>query len=144
MWRAVFDVTWHKQSPSSSAGNTVLALSISTDEENLDAGSFYILSTYILSVSAGIFRGTCVSPRWEQSTVLPVQEQDLGHFTSALLPTASALSAIRLSTQLSSIFIAIISSATAMRRYHHNLKQTVWLFFAYKSFVLLLGVNCKV
>lgn len=35
--------------------------------------------THILSVSSGIFLGTDDSPRWEQSTVWPVQVQSRGH-----------------------------------------------------------------
>lgn len=35
--------------------------------------------TYSLSVSGGIFLGTWVRPLWEQSTVTPEQEQNLGH-----------------------------------------------------------------
>lgn len=38
-----------------------------------------IAGTYSLSVSSGIFRGTWVSPRCEQSTVCPVQEHNRGH-----------------------------------------------------------------
>uniref|UniRef100_A0A182QJZ3 Uncharacterized protein n=1 Tax=Anopheles farauti TaxID=69004 RepID=A0A182QJZ3_9DIPT len=41
------------------------------------------LRTYNLSVSDGIFRGTCVSPRCEQSTVVPVQEHSRGQRVSA-------------------------------------------------------------
>lgn len=37
--------------------------------------------TYSLSVSKGIFLGTLVSPRLEQSTVAPMQVHTLGHLT---------------------------------------------------------------
>lgn len=50
-----------------------------------------LAGTYSLSVSSGIFRGTWVSPRCEQSTVCPVQEHNRGHrccspFRPPLLP----------------------------------------------------------
>ncbi|KAH0819339.1 hypothetical protein MTP99_015670 [Tenebrio molitor] len=53
-----------------------------TSSGNLRAKHAY-RCTHSLSVSGGTFLGTWVNPRWEQSVVVPVQMQLLGHRSDA-------------------------------------------------------------